>query len=277
MEGFYKWHVRNWRFKLACTAGFVAIFCLACLTIQATVPITVTIKSVADPNSYNTALGAAGAHQYAQTHPLIPLIYRPRHHIAKLPPGKYAPVIFRIQTREPVIFITIDDGVTKAAAPLRLLRDRRLVASLFLYDNAARTNYDYFKLWQRAGSTIENHTISHPHLRHLNYSQQHHQICGGAARLAHGLMTRPTLFRPPYGEYNQNTRRAAAACHMKAIVWWSVVMEKGKLRYQRPPHIRPGDIVLLHFTPRLASDLKFLLSEAKKHHLFVGQLEDWLH
>lgn len=183
----------------------------------------------------------------------------------------------RIDTKEPVIFITIDDGVFPSPAGLSYVIQQQLVASLFLYDNAARHNYGYFANWLSLGSSIQNHTIGHPHLKKLTYQQQRHQICGASERLWRAYGIRPTLFRPPYGEYNDQTLRAASDCGLKAVVWWSALVEDGHLQYQGVNKLRRGDIVLLHFTPKLPGDLKALMTEANRRGLHVGRLEDWLY
>lgn len=53
-------------------------------------------------------------------------------------------------------------------------------------------------------------------------------------------------------------------------------MEDGIIHYQRKNKLQPGDIILLHFTPELAGDLKVLLAKAKAQKLQVGRLEDWI-
>lgn len=208
-------------------------------------------------------------------------LYKPRYYSPKKQPApltfhRLAPVIMRIDTKEPVIFITIDDGNYPSPAGLRYMRQSKTVASLFLYDNVAKQNYDYFAAWLELGSSLQNHTISHSNLTKLSYRQQRHEICGASARLSRTYGVKPTLFRPPYGYYNQKTRRAVSDCGMKALVWWSAYVLDGKINYQKTDRLHRGDIVLLHFTPKLAGDLKVLLAQAKSQKLQVGRLEDWL-
>jgi hypothetical protein len=62
---------------------------------------------------------------------------------------------------------------------------------------------------------------------------------------------------PPLGK-----RRATAA----SIMW----------HYQTGNRLRPGDIVLLHFTPTLDKELVTVFAAAKEQNLQIGRLEDWL-
>jgi len=48
----------------------------------------------------------------------------------------------------------------------------------------------------------------------LSYAEQVKEICGEADLQEQQFGRRPTLFRPPGGAYNTNTRRAAATCGM---------------------------------------------------------------
>ena len=222
-------------------------------------------------------LGASAMRDFTIHHPYKPVIFHPDKPQNALLLGQFAPVFYRIQTNQPVVFITIDDGVTPNVSALRLMREYHDVATLFLYDNAVWRHYDYFRLWQAIGSTIQNHTIGHPHLKRLSFAQQKQQICDNVGRMANAFGKAPTLFRPPYGEFNQDTQRAAAECGMKALIWWSATVQDGALHYQGTDHLKPGDIVLLHFTPKLAGDLQALLNAAAAQHLQIGKLEEWVH
>jgi peptidoglycan/xylan/chitin deacetylase (PgdA/CDA1 family) len=112
----------------------------------------------------------------------------------------------------------------------------------------------------------------------LDAAAQKLQICGNGDRFAQVFGVKPTLFRPPYGEYNATTQQMAAQCGIKALVNWSVTVDNGQLNYQAPhQQLQPGDIVLLHFTPNLHTDVAALFAAADAAHLQFGRLEDWLH
>ena len=187
-----------------------------------------------------------------------------------------APVFYKISTAKPVIFVGIDDGWIKAPETADWLTNHRLPFSLFLTDEAIKNNYDYFKPLQAAGLTIQNHTIRHPNMRRLNFEAQKNQICAPADQYTTVFGHRPTLFRPPYGEYNDLTRQAVTECGLEAIIMWSVVVAGGVLQYQNTDHLSPGDIVLLHFNRNLVKDADALMAQAAKDGLEIGKLEDWL-
>jgi peptidoglycan/xylan/chitin deacetylase (PgdA/CDA1 family) len=188
-----------------------------------------------------------------------------------------ARVFDRIPTNDPVVFLTIDDGITHDRQILEWLTLRHLPFSLFLDNAAIKDSYAYFRHLQTFGMLIENHTLTHPRLPTLNLPQQQAEICGAADTYAKVFVRRPTLFRPPYGLMNANTLQAVTACGMHAVVMWDVVVDAGAIQYQSPnTHLQPGDIVLMHFKPDFLKDIQVFSAQVSKDHLQIARLEDWL-
>jgi peptidoglycan/xylan/chitin deacetylase (PgdA/CDA1 family) len=257
--------------------GFIACVAWQTADLAANQRLVSKSEMLAISNGQGYVLGATSMRDFAIHHPYTPITYQPAKPTPPIATSPMAAVVYHITTTEPVIFLTIDDGVTPDPLALHVLRKNRLPATLFLYDNAIWRHYDYFRYWQQSGATIQNHTVSHAHLTHLPYPQQKQEICDNANRMANTFGARPTLFRPPYGQFNDDTRRATTDCGMKALVWWTATVQDGALHYQGTDHLKPGDIVLLHFTPHLANDLQVLIDAAKSLNLQFGKLEDWLH
>lgn len=208
----------------------------------------------------------------ASTAPTEPPLPPPQPPDVAGPPGeKLAPVYFKVPTTKREVFITIDDGWVTSQPALRLIRRRHLSVTAFLVDQARRRNPAYFRALRAAGASIEDHTLTHPVLSHLPLAAQKRQICGAATRQASEFGVRPTLLRPPYGVYDRDTRRAAAACHLTAVVEWTATVDRGRLVVVGS-RLQPGDIILLHFTSRLPSDLTVALDAIRRAHLTVGRL-----
>ncbi len=185
-------------------------------------------------------------------------------------------VVSRIITNDPVIFVTIDDGVYKPADAAEYITRHKIPLVEFLTTSIAGHNTGYFAVLQKAGATIGNHTLVHPHLPRLTYEQQKQEICQASDHLKEWYGVRPTLLRPPYGEFDDKTKQAAAACGISHIVTWTVVMSNGVLSYQKPGGLAPGDIVLLHFRPELKHELELLTQAAHDRGLRIAKLEDYL-
>jgi peptidoglycan/xylan/chitin deacetylase (PgdA/CDA1 family) len=188
-----------------------------------------------------------------------------------------APVVTRIDTTKPYVFITMDDGVTRDPNALRLIRDSGAHPTLFLNNVYVSGHADYFRpLADQGGAAIEDHTITHPNLKGKSYDAQKKEICGDADDLAKDYGKRPTLFRPPFGNYDDTTRKAAADCGMKAVVNWTAAVNDGHVQFQVGKKLRPGDIVLMHFRPTFVPDFLAFLNQARQDGLTPVPLTDFL-
>lgn len=192
------------------------------------------------------------------------------------PPGPLAPVVKRISTTRRIVFVTIDDGWTRDPALPSDLAKAGVPTSLFLVGNAAKLDYSYFRQLQRLGATIEDHTLTHPDCTRLSYAEQRQQICTAADTYHRVFGRRPTLLRPPYGDFNSVTQRAAQVCGMHALVNWDVSVNSGRLSFASGHQLRPGDIILMHFTPNIRRDFAAALAAARQQGFTVRRLEDYL-
>ncbi|AZK92630.1 MULTISPECIES: polysaccharide deacetylase family protein [Streptomyces] len=187
-----------------------------------------------------------------------------------------APVVDRVETRDPVFFVTIDDGWYHDPAAARILLDRRIPASLFLLPDATSYDTGYFRnLVDNGPSRIENHSLTHPDLTGLDEAGQRAELCGARSRHLVTFGQEPRLTRPPYGAFDERTRTAARACGSKAVVTWTHDQTTWGTP-PAPPALKAGDIVLLHFTPSLAADLARVMAAADSAGLKAARLRDYI-
>ncbi|MER7519993.1 polysaccharide deacetylase family protein [Streptomyces sp. NPDC126499] len=173
-------------------------------------------------------------------------------------------VVSRVETTDPVVFVTLDDGWNHDPAAAKLLLDRRVPASLFLLPGAYAYDSGYFHtLLDQGPSRVENHTVSHPDLTALDAAGQKAEVCG--AREAHlaEFGDGPRLLRPPYGAYDATTRTTARACGAKAVVTWTHDLTTWGTDPVPMPRLKAGDIVLLHFNGTVEQDLRRVLDAAE--------------
>ncbi|MFE9478067.1 polysaccharide deacetylase family protein [Streptomyces spororaveus] len=239
-----------------------------------------------------TASPSAGASDeaYKKWGLTAPLQYAPRPaqkpQIPKPGPGK-VPVIDRIPVpaADKVVFLTFDDGAEKDPEFLKMAADLKLPISMFLTDSVASSDYGYFEKIRDNGSasTINNHTLTHPNLRTLSFEGQKKEICGQQERLEKRFGKRPPLFRPPFGNYNDDTLRAASECGVSSLVLWRASMQINNFQYAEGSALKPGDIILAHF--RGPGELKGttetqmatrMLQRIQEQGYRIGRLEDYL-
>ncbi|MFI1969556.1 polysaccharide deacetylase [Streptomyces cinnamoneus] len=208
---------------------------------------------------------------------------------AKGAQGGGPPVIRRIPTKDKVVFVTIDDGAEKDPEFVKMTKELKLPFTMFLTGDIARAGrgYDYFEQLSAPAdgvrNGIANHTVSHPNLRTLPADAQRREICGQQDALEKRFGIRPALFRPPYGNYNDQTLAAAGGCGVRAVVLWEATMQINDMRYAEGDKLRPGDIILAHF--RGPQELKGttmtqmvanMLRSIERQGYTVARLEDYL-
>lgn len=161
------------------------------------------------------------------------------------------PVFTTVPTKQKVVFLTIDDGAEKDPELLRMMKDLRIPYSAFLSDYVVKDDYGYFARMQKSqesGVALHNHTLNHRYLPGLSYKQQKREICGMQDVIEKRFGKRPPLFRPPYGNYNEDTLRAAKSCGVKAVPLWASEAFPDHMEWREwDRDLHPGDIVLTHF------------------------------
>lgn len=184
-----------------------------------------------------------------------------------------------VDTRDPVVFITVDDGSYPDRAFLARVRRDHLPVTVFLTNAAAGgARADYFRALQSAGAVIEDHTLRHPDLTRVSASTRREEVCGAADRDRSVFGHRATLLRPPYGAWNAAVMATARACGLHAVVGWDAVMPAsgGLQTWNGAGRLHAGDIVLLHFVPGLDGQIARLLAVIRAQHLRVALLEDYV-
>lgn len=198
--------------------------------------------------------------------------------------GGPVPVISEIPTKDRIVFITIDDGAEKDPEFVTMMEELKVPVTMFLTDSAIRTDYPYFARLGALGNGFANHTLTHPNLRTLGRAAQSREICGQQTKLEKEYGTKPRLFRPPFGNWNEDTRAAAGECGVDAIVLWRESMQIKNMQYQRADKkLHPGDIILAHF--RGPAELKGttmtrmtanMLRHIQEQGFTVARLEDYV-
>ncbi|MFB6992169.1 polysaccharide deacetylase family protein [Streptomyces sp. NPDC056178] len=161
------------------------------------------------------------------------------------------PVFTTVPTKDRVVFLTMDDGSEKDPELLRMMDELDIPYSAFLSDYEVRDNYGYFGEAQRLGVSLNNHTLNHPYLPGLSHSGQKREICDQQDIIEKRFGKRPTLFRPPYGNYNGDTLRIAKSCGIKAVPLWNAEAFPDRMEWREGDQdLHPGDIILTHFRGR---------------------------
>jgi peptidoglycan-N-acetylglucosamine deacetylase len=162
--------------------------------------------------------------------------------------------IFRVNTTQPILALTLDDGPDPRFTPraLEILGEFGVIATFFVVGANARKHHELFAAQQAAGHHIGNHTWDHPDLELLGPAEVELELERTQAELVRLGAPRPTLFRPPKG-YTDDVVGVIADANRYTTVFWDVCVERfidhdsagggieGLLR-----RVGPGSIVLAH-------------------------------
>ena len=143
-----------------------------------------------------------------------------------------------------VVYLTFDDGPGPyTPAILNILRATHSTATFFeLGFRQAQYPAEAARI-RAQGSSVGNHTYSHPNLTKLTPSQIQWQ-------LAHGPHSH--CVRPPYGATNATVQRILSQLGLRQVLWsvdtrdWSRPGITHIVKTATGPQVRAGTIVLMH-------------------------------
>ena len=188
------------------------------------------------------------------------------------------PVTYRVDTKDPVVFITIDDGIVTSSAGLVYVEKHRIPITSFLTSSQVTdSKVRYFERISRWGS-VQNHTTAHASLATSDAALIKSQVCPAQVDFRRTFGTKPWMLRPPYGAGPEGhvLHDVVRRCHISDIVMWDTVVEQGRISYRYGDGLNPGSVILLHYSANLATDLKVAVTAARARGLKPANLADYL-
>jgi len=153
---------------------------------------------------------------------------------------------------EPTYALTFDDGPDPDFTPriLALLADHGVPATFFVLGEQCVSHPDVVAALRDAGMGIGVHSWDHCDLRGSGPGLVRDQL-GRTIDLLHRLGADPVLFRPPFGNWDDDVVGVAAELGLQTVCW-----SVDSRDWQEPPEdrlvarvgaaLRPGSIVLMH-------------------------------
>ena len=149
-----------------------------------------------------------------------------------------------------LIALTFDDGPHLELTPwlLDFLWEQDVRATFFVLGCNVEEAPDILRRAAAEGHQIGNHTYHHKDLTTLSPERRRTEINSGAALIESLTGRRPTVMRPPYGEYNRTVQDEADT----PLVFWSIDPADWRTRDadETVRHVmeraQDGDILLLH-------------------------------
>lgn len=176
------------------------------------------------------------------------------------------------------IALTFDAGWEYATTiPLLNMLDRYGVkATFFLRAYWVRDNLALAKEILKRGHSIQNHSLTHPHMKTMTESEIRNEFVQSTKIFRDYLGITPNQFRPPFGEYDSRVLKIAGEQGYKYTVMWSidtidwaessggVTITKDYITNKVLNNVTDKDIVLMHIAyqktvdalPRMIETLK---------------------
>ena len=134
-----------------------------------------------------------------------------------------------------------------------------------------------------AGHEIANHSDSHPHVNNLDYDRNIKEIKDCSEKVKAIIGKETTLYRGPYGEYNDTVIKAAKDSNHITIQWnidsldWKSLTED-QMWQRIEPKLSNGSIILMHNgTQNTALSLDKIISNIKEKGYEVVKVSDMIY
>ena len=161
--------------------------------------------------------------------------------------------VYSVEREDKVISVTFDAswGGDKTMAILDLLDEYNAKATFFLVGIWVDKYPELVKEIAARGHEIGNHSDSHAHFTQISESKIRQELDSCSDKIEALTGVRPTLFRPPYGDYNSKVITVVRDEGYEAVQW-SIDSLDWKNRgvddliKRATNNVQPGDIILFH-------------------------------
>jgi peptidoglycan/xylan/chitin deacetylase (PgdA/CDA1 family) len=168
------------------------------------------------------------------------------------------------------VAITIDDGPTKYTAELlKVLKQHDIKVTFFFLGQNAAAYPESVREAVYEGHEIGYHSNSHPKMTAMNLKEQEQEYDLGLDKLKK-LDSHPiTLFRPPYGAYNNDTKIVTEEHKMTMVLWnedprdWSTTNPTDVAKNVLA-QVHSGSIIVMHDRPSTIAALPDIIAGIKK-------------
>lgn len=161
--------------------------------------------------------------------------------------------IYSVEREEKVVAITFDAawGTEHTDEILARLAEKNVKATFFLVEFWTKKYPDYVKKIAEAGHAIGTHSATHGHMSKMSEAIIQKELSTSSAAITEITGQPVTLFRPPYGDYNDRLMKTAKSMGLYSIQWdvdsldWKD-LSAGDIAKRVVPKVKNGSIILCH-------------------------------
>ena len=191
--------------------------------------------------------------------------------------------VYSVERSDDVIAVTFDAswGADNTPKLLDILDEYNAKCTFFLVGIWVDKYPEMVKAIVERGHEIGNHSATHPHMSQISEAKNLEELRIMSDKVENLTGVRPTLFRPPYGDYNNKVIRTARGAGYEAVQWsvdsldWKNISPQDMIR--RAGKVGRGDIILFHNDSQYLLDaLPTLLQSYQDQGLQMVKVSDLL-
>ncbi len=161
--------------------------------------------------------------------------------------------IYYVDTDKKVCSISFDAawGNEQTETLLDILDEHKVKTTFFLVGEWVDKFPESVKEINKRGHDVGNHSDTHAHLTQISLSEQAEELKNCSEKITSITGKKVTLFRPPYGEYDNSVVTSSNDCDMYCVQWnidsldWKDPSPQDMVQ-RIEQKLCPGSIILLH-------------------------------
>ncbi|MBE6824635.1 MAG: polysaccharide deacetylase family protein [Ruminococcaceae bacterium] len=179
--------------------------------------------------------------------------------------------IYYVDTDEKVCSISFDAawGNEQTDTLLQILDEHKVKTTFFLVGEWVDKFPESVKEIDKRGHDVGNHSDTHAHMTQISLDEQANELKNCNEKITKITGKKVTLFRPPYGEYDNSVVTSSNDCGMHCVQWnidsldWKDPTPDDMVQ-RIEQNLCPGSIILLHNGAKNTPEALPLIIEAIK-------------
>ena len=205
--------------------------------------------------------------------------------VTTMPKEKKLPIYCVDRADEKICALTFDAAWDDSDTDrlISVLEKYDAKATFFVVGDWAEKYFESVKKFADAGHEIANHSDTHPHINTLSEQKILEEIEKCGEKIERITKKKPTLFRGPYGEYNNTVIEAAESLGYKTLQWdvdsldWKE-LSKEEISERVLSRVKPGSVMLFHNGVKNTPDaLEIILKKLKDDGFKVVSASDMIY
>ena len=192
--------------------------------------------------------------------------------------------IYSVETGDKKIAISFDAawGNDDTHTLIEILKEYKVPATFFVVGAWVDKYPESVKEIADAGHRVQNHSNTHPYMTQLSRLKMTDEITSCNEKIKAITKVAPTLFRPPYGDYDNAVIETVEGLNMYPIQWsvdsldWQDSATAESIYRRVTNKVKNGSIVLFHndaeHTPEALPNILKTLKEQGYEFVFIDDL-----